>query len=89
MSSYHNENSPAKVGVNVSVPLGTLGFITWIVFMIMDYGCHMDWIVNANNAIKVGGHFWTWFPFWLPWALFGVELIFMLIVVIIITALDR
>lgn len=53
----------------VSLSLGNLGLITWIVFMIMDYGCHMNWIVNANNAIKMGGHFWTWFPLWAPLAL--------------------
>jgi len=78
-----------KVHSEVSVPLGTLSWIVWVVFMIMDYGCHMDWIINANNAVKAGGHFWTWFPFWLPFALFGVSLILSLIVFLIALAIEN
>ena len=89
MSRYYDKTFPSKVSVSTSAPLGTIGFITWIIFMIMDYGCHMDWIVAANNAVKAGGHFWTWFPFWLPWALFGVELIFVFIFIAIAAALDH
>lgn len=79
--------STSSTRVEASLSLGTIGLITWIVFMIMDYGCQMDWIVNANNAVRVGSHFWTWFPLWAPAALGGIGLLFLLVFVVI-AALD-
>lgn len=83
------QENNVKVHSELSIPLGSLCWIAWVVFMIMDYGCHMDWIINANNAVKAGGHFWTWFPFWLPFALFGVLLIFSAIIFVIAIAVDN
>lgn len=67
-----------------TVDLGLVGFITWIVFMIMDYGCHMDWIVNANS-FNPSLHFWTWFPLWAPIA---IGFAFFVLAVIIVCILN-
>ena len=83
------EDNEIKIRTDLSLPFGTISWIVWVVFMIMDYGCHMEWIVNANNAISVGGHFWTWFPFWLPFALFGVCLIFAVVCALIAAAIEN
>lgn len=72
------EAGPAKVSATVSLPLGTIGFITWLVFLILK--------VTGSWDIS---WFWVWFPFWLPWALLGVELIFIFIIALILVALDR
>lgn len=69
---------PAQVSATVSLPLGTIGFITWLVFLILK--------VTGSWDIS---WFWVWFPFWLPWALFGVELVFIFIIALILVALDR
>lgn len=74
-----------KNSINVGLSVYSIGFITWIVFMIMDYGCNMEWITSANNAINYGGHFWTWFPLWAPLAL-DVAVAILLIPIIIICA---
>lgn len=73
MSSYYKETSPAKVSVSCSLPLGTIGFITWLVFLIIKLTSNPEWLT----------WFWVWFPFWLPWAIFGVELIFILVIAFI------
>ena len=77
--NYINNDS-TRVNATISFPFGTLSWITWIVFMILYYGTGTiaDWPV-----------FWIWFPFWLPFAVFGVELIFVLIIAGIIALLDR
>ena len=69
---------PAQVSATVSLPLGTIGFITWLVFLILK--------VTGSWDIS---WFWVWFPFWLPWALFGVELVFIFIIALILVALDK
>ena len=77
--SRYEEKSITKVSTTLSVPLGTIGFITWLVFLILKLTNNPDWLT----------WFWVWFPFWLPWAIFGAELIILLVAVLIITALDR
>ncbi len=77
--SRYEERTPAKVTASLQLPLGTIGFITWLVFLIIKLTSNPAWLT----------WFWVWFPFWLPWALFGVELIILLVAVLIITALDR
>lgn len=69
---------PAQVSATVSLPLGTIGFITWLVFLILK--------VTGSWDIS---WFWVWFPLWLPWALLGVELIFIFIIALILVTLDR
>ena len=75
----YEEKSPTKVSATLSLPLGTIGFITWLVFLIIKLTSNPNWLT----------WFWVWFPFWLPWAIFGAELIIALIIVLIIAALDR
>jgi len=78
MNSYE-ERSPAKVTASVQLPLGTIGFITWLVFLIIKLTSNPAWLT----------WFWVWFPFWLPWAILGAEIIIMLIAVVIIAIIDR
>ena len=64
----YEEKSPTKVSATLSLPLGTIGFITWLVFLIIKLTSNPDWLT----------WFWVWFPFWLPWAIdlaFGIVLI--------------
>ena len=62
-------------GRNNTVILGStfslvsMGFITWLVFLILK-------VTGAWNI----SWFWVWFPFWLPWA---IELGFLIIIFII------
>ena len=70
-----------KVGYGLS--LEGLGIITWIVFMILDYGSNAEWLTSANDAVAVGSHFWTWFPLWAPLALDLALLILVLPLIII------
>ena len=79
MGSNYRETSPAKVTASLQLPLGTIGFITWLVFLIIKLTSNPAWLT----------WFWVWFPFWLPWALLGVELVIILIVVIILAVIDR
>ena len=60
------ENYNIKVTSSSEISFGTLSWIVWIVFMILYYGTGTiaDWPV-----------FWIWFPFWLPFALFGAGLL--------------
>ena len=56
----------------LSVPLTTIGFILWLVFLILKL-CNLD---NPDFAWLTW--FWVWFPFWFPIALdvvFGTALI--------------
>ena len=73
------ETGPAQVSASVSLPLGTLGFITWLVFLIIKLTSNPAWLT----------WFWVWFPFWLPWALLGVELVIILIIVVIFAIINR
>ena len=82
-----------KEGITVvqkpALSLGTIGFITWIVFMILDYGCKVEWLRQYNPH----PHFWTWFPLWAPWAL-AVAVVIICVIIALIAgliaiALDR
>ncbi len=73
-----------KYNVNVSstsgISFGTLSWIVWIVFMILYYGTGTiaDWPV-----------FWIWFPFWLPFALFGAGMLLAIICALIVAKVDN
>ena len=77
MSRYEG-NSPTKVTASLQLPLGTIGIITWLVFLIIKLTSNPAWLT----------WFWVWFPFSLPWAILGIELVIVLIVSIIIAAID-
>ena len=63
--------------VRISFPLVTLGFITWLVLLILK--------VTGVAAIS---WFWVWFPFWLPWAIIGAICVIMFILVGIVATID-
>ena len=93
MSRYEDRN-PTKITASLQLPLGTIGFITWLVFLIIKLTSNPAWLtwfliikLTSNPAWLTW--FWVWFPFWLPWALLGVELVIILIVVIILAVIDR
>lgn len=77
--SRYEDRSPAKVTASVQLPLGTIGFITWLVFLIIKLTSNPAWLTL----------FWVWFPVWLPWAILGAELVIILIVVVILALIDR
>lgn len=77
--SRYEERSPTKVTASLQLPLGTIGFITWLVFLIIKLTSNPAWLT----------WFWVWFPFWLPWAILGAELVIILIVVVILAIIDR
>ena len=77
MSRYEGNNH-TKVTASLQLPIGAIGFITWLVFLIIKLMSNPAWLT----------WFWVWFPFWLPWAILGVELVIVLIVSIIIAAID-
>ena len=77
MNRYEGNNN-AKVTVSLQLPIGAIGFITWLVFLIIKLTSNPAWLT----------WFWVWFPFWLPWAILGIELGIVLIVSIIIAAID-
>lgn len=53
--------------------LPTMGFITWIVFLIL----------RCTNIIT-WNWFWIWFPLWLPWAItLGIFLVVFIITFIV------
>ena len=58
MSRYEG-NSPIKVTTAFQLPLGTIGFITWLVFLIIKLTSNPAWLT----------WFWVWFPLWLPLAI--------------------
>lgn len=78
MSRYEG-NSPIKVTASLQLPIGAIGFITWLVFLIIKLTSNPAWLT----------WFWVWFPFWLPWAILGVDLVICLIVAVIFAAIDR
>ena len=58
--------------------LGTIGFITWIVFLILK-------LCNQNNPdFEWLTWFWVWFPFWVPIALDLVLDVFIITIVTVI-----
>lgn len=71
-----NENSTTKSGV-ATLPLTTIGFITWIVFLVMK-------LCNQNNPdFNWLTWFWVWFPLWAPWALLAAIVIIIFVVSLI------
>lgn len=55
-----------------SLSLETIGFITWLVFLILK-------LCNQNNPDFAWlTWFWVWFPFWLPLA---IDLALLIIIV--------
>ena len=77
MSRYEGNNH-TKVTASLQLPIGAIGFITWLVFLIIKLTSNPAWLT----------WFWVCFPFWLTWAILGVELVIVLIVSIIIAAID-
>ena len=73
---YTENNTTAVRSGGLS--LGTIGFITWLVFLILK--------VTGNWDIS---WFWVWFPFWLPWAIVGAFLVIALICALIAAAIDN
>lgn len=59
--------------VNCNLSLGTMGFITFIVFLILKLTG--TWDVNW---------FWVWFPLWAPMALGALFFIVALVVFVIL-----
>ena len=52
MSRYEG-NSPTKVTASLQLPIGTICFITWLVFLILKLTSNPAWLT----------WFWVWFPF--------------------------
>ena len=68
------DNSPKTVTASIS--LESLGFITWLVFLILKV---------TNVFPESFTWFWVWFPLWFPIALtLGIYLIIFLIAGIIL-----
>ena len=63
--------------VSSGLSLNTIGFIVWLVFLILKL-CN-----QGNPSFEWLTWFWVWFPFWLPWAIDGAFLILILPAVII------
>ena len=78
MSRYEG-NSPTKFTVALQLPLGTIGLITWLVFLIIKLTSNPAWLT----------WFWVWFPFWLPLAILWANIVIILIVALILAAIDR
>ena len=78
MSRYEG-NNPTKVTVALQLPIGTIGFITWLVFLIIKLTSNPAWLT----------WFWVWFPFWLPLAILWANIVIILIVALILAAIDR
>lgn len=78
-----DDRNNVRVSANLGLPLGTIGFITWLVFLILK-------LCNQNNPdFEWLTWFWVWFPFWLPWAICGAFLVLALVAALIYSALDR
>lgn len=74
------ENYSVKVTSSSGISFGTLSWIVWVVFMILYYGTGTiaDWPV-----------FWIWFPFWLPFALFGAGIMLSIIFAFVLIKIDE
>lgn len=75
---HSEQNVTVKSGGTFGFSLISIGFITWLVFLILK-------VTGTWNV----SWFWVWFPFWLPWAISGVFLILAVICAIILAALDK
>lgn len=67
MNSYDNGNPAFVVS---STGLGSLGFVVWLVFLIL----------KCNNILNISW-FWVWFPLWIIPA---IELAFIIIAIPVI-----
>lgn len=61
-----------KQNVSASISLGTIGLITFIVFLCL----------KLNHVWEISW-FWVWFPLWIPWAVYGVIILITIVVLII------
>ena len=69
MNYVYYDNSPKTVTASIS--LESLGFLTWLVFLILKV---------TNVFPESFTWFWVWFPLWFPIALaFGIFLIGLII----------
>ena len=75
-----NDNTNnVQVGGTTSFSLGTMGFITWLVFLILKLTINPDWLT----------WFWVWFPLWIPIAFSFAVLLIIFVVVLIITLVSE
>lgn len=65
-----NPNDRKVALVTLSFP--EIGFLTFIVFLILKLTNNVDW-----------NWFWIWFPLWIPWALYLVASAFIVIMITI------
>lgn len=72
-----NNNNRATVSMDGF--LCSLGFVTWIVFLIIKCTSNPDWLT----------WFWVWFPLWLPWAMVAAEVLILSIIILVLYLIDR
>ena len=61
----NNRENDIKISIAPTLSLGTIGFITWVVFLVLK-------LCNENNPDFTWlTWFWVWFPLWLPLAIAG------------------
>lgn len=60
---------------NVGISLETIGFICWLVFLILKLNHVIDW-----------NWFWVWFPLWSPIVL---DMLFGITTIILLTSNDE
>lgn len=65
-----------KQYVSTGLSLTSIGFIVWLVFLILKLSN------QSNPDFAWLTWFWVWFPFWLPWAIDGAILLLLLPVII-------
>lgn len=72
-----SDSSSVKVSSIFSLDLVSIGFITWLVFLILK-------VTGTWNI----SWFWVWFPFWLPWAISAALFIIVVIITLIIVLIE-
>lgn len=75
---YQEQNVAVKSGGSFGLSLGTMGFITFIVFLIL----------KLTGTWPEISWFWVWFPLWIPWAI-AVGLFLLILPIVIIIALKE
>ncbi len=73
-----NNTTVVKNGGSFGLSLGTMGFITFIVFLIL----------KLTGTWQEISWFWVWFPLWIPWAA-TLGLILLIIPIAVIIALKQ
>ena len=85
--SYLNYNRDYGAGttahITLSFPLGTIGLITFIVFLILKL-CN-----QSNPDFEWLTWFWVWFPLWVPIAATFALWLIILLIALIVRAFDR